>query len=256
MNSTFNLNRFWKLIKIETLINKGIIVKLLLGLLVVSLLAHYLALRTIEDSDIVGNIVETLYLSIFKNIVLVFTFLVPIFLYYNLYHKVKNVGFAILPASQLEKVISAIVQTTIIAPALLMAVMTLFLLVIRWTVFPNLEFKLTPIAEDLFEIIQFQSFLLLGVFWFKNNKLLKIILTVIVISILFAMLVYFITTVINPPPEWFKDFVYGISEFLYNNSIFRTVIKFLVEYKKVILAIIFPLLPYTVAFLKYRRTQI
>jgi hypothetical protein len=127
-----------------------------------------------------------------------------------------------LPASQLEKVVSAIIQTSIIIPALLTVVMFLALFIFRLTIYPNLEVLNLGFFQHFFKTIQVQSFVFLGVFWFKNNKILKMILIIIAIFVLL-----------------------GVINYQYNLII-----------TKLLTNPTFPLLPYTVAFLKYRKTEI
>ena len=248
MNSTFDLKRFGKLIKAETFINKSSIVKLLLGLLLLLLIVYYLppllengGIDNISKEDIKIR-VPYLY-SIFS----MFVLLVPFFLYHNLYDKVKNIRYAMFPTSQLEKVISAIIQTSIITTALLMLVLSLFLLMVYLTTSINLEvsiFRIERFFEVFFMVIQVQSFLFLGIFWFKNNKILKMILILIAIIALLIWISYLITS-----PE---TVVY---KFLERHSD-SYILNFFNNHSKTISAILFPLLPWTAAFWKFKRTQI
>jgi len=258
MNSTFDLKRFGKLIKAETLINKSTIVKLLLGLLLILLIVYYLptlfgGARSIEEKEYFFTTIEQ-YNS--YQILYVFVLLVPFFLYYNLYDKVKNVRYAMLPTSQLEKVISAVIQTSIISSALLMLVLALFLLIVYLTDFTSLELSFLSILdiekffETFFAVIQVQSFLFLGIFWFKNNKILKMILTAIAIITLLTVIGYIIAN-----NQYIAEWLYEFFKKCYNSDV-NDVLKFLYDHSKTILAILFPLLPWTAAFWKFKRTQI
>jgi len=253
MNSTFDLNRFRKLIKIDLLINKSAVAKLLLGLLLGMSIVYFFTTyifspspsSTVIDSEgvsVVVGIGSDSYLSILE----ICVFLIPIVLFYNLYHKVKDVRNAMLPASQLEKVLSAVLQTSIITPALLLILFGLLLLIFHLLNPQSFEL-ITPTFQgffkDYFAMIQVQSLVFLGMFWFKGNKILKMILTVIAITVLLTVLGLLLSK--NPQfMNWLlADDFGGINEFLE-------------KYGKIILAIMFPLLPYTVAFFKFKRTQL
>lgn len=245
MNSTFDLNRFWKLVKTETLINKSTIIKLLLGWLLLVLLVYYYHSRIFIYMIPDVNQDTIFVVHDYTEILILVIIIVPLSLHYNVYHKVKNASYAMLPASQLEKVISAIIQTSILIPALLLAVLVLFMLILR-SVNPNLEIEI--IYREIFTAIQIQSFLFLGMFWFRKNKILKMTLIIIVVTVLIITTAYWIFH-ISPQGDLYY--------FLFNfTTKFKDVITFISEHKNIILAIFFPLLPYTIAFLKYRRTQI
>ena len=198
MNTTLNLNRFGRFFKTEILINKNTIAIILLALLLLMLIVYYLptAVTTNVGEETSFNIefgadkVLDLsnYLSVFNFVV----FLLPFVLYSRLYDRVKSVRYANLPASQLEKVISAILQTTIIVPILLMAVLVLFLSVIYLLTSPNIAVDYSKFFNDYWGIIQKQSILFLMVFWFKEKKLLKILLVFIVTIILLIIYNYII----------------------------------------------------------------
>jgi len=250
MNSTFYFNRFLKLVKTESLINKSTIIKILLTLVGVMLM-FYLGNNpfSITDLDNVNVVANTVYnecrLFLFLAIILA-----PLALFSNLYHKEKNVNYAMLPASQLEKVISALIQTSILTPALLVSVFVLFILVFRLISFPHLEvFQLE--FKDVFTVIQYQSLLFLGMFWFKNNKILKITLTGIAVLVLFVTV---FITILDVSSLTIKDgeVTLWIGETIFQNSI----IDFFYSEGKIILAILFPLLPWLIAFWKFKRTQI
>jgi hypothetical protein len=121
----FNPNRFWKLVKTETLIKKNTIIKLLLALIVLLLLVYFVSVSLVDiDTEIYLDI-ET-YLQIFYAIMV----LTPIFLYNSLYDSIKSVKYAMIPASQLEKIIYAIIQTNIIIPCAMLIVLSMFVITI------------------------------------------------------------------------------------------------------------------------------
>jgi hypothetical protein len=67
----------------------------------------------------------------FLGIPLILIALMPFFLYNGLYDKVKSVRYAMLPASQTEKVASAVIQANILIPALLVIVFWISMFIIN-----------------------------------------------------------------------------------------------------------------------------
>ena len=86
MNATFDLNRFGKLIKADILINKGTVIKLLLGLLLLMGIVYFFVYMSgttlfyaVHEGEIayVGGVYET-YLAILN----ICIFLIPILIFF------------------------------------------------------------------------------------------------------------------------------------------------------------------------------
>jgi tetratricopeptide (TPR) repeat protein len=123
----------------------------------------------------------------------------PIILYNTLYDSVKSVSYAMLPASQLEKFVSAIVQVAIIVPVLTIIVFLLSIFVIHYIVGTEIQ-MVDPVSRYgriLFRCIQFQSFIFLGAFWFKRKKVIKIIppvtLNYVIVNAIYMMALIYIS---------------------------------------------------------------
>jgi len=262
MNSTFELNRFGKLIKTDFLINKSTVVKLLLGLLLgMSIVyffnAYFFSPKTtstiIINDEVISGDAEVAY-NLYLPLLEICIFLIPILIFYNLYHKVKDVQNAMLPASQLEKMLSAIIQVSIITPALLMILFGLLLLLFYLLNSQSIDLNaqnLQAFFKNYFTMIQIQSFVFLGVFWFRDNKILKMILTVIAVTVAFTAIVALLVE-----HHQFWNWLAGIEVNQGLVKFLNDCRLFLEEYGNIILAILFPLLPWTVAFWKFKRTQI
>ena len=249
MSEIFNLNRFWKFVKTETLINKNMIIKHILGLLVLFLFSYYI-IENFFFGGITPEEVKMVEMYVWNPDMLIallhcFIALIPFFYYINLYDSIKSVRYAMLPASQLEKVISAIIQTSVIIPALLIAVFGLFLLVIRLTNTFEIGLEWGEFFKNVFTEIQVQSFLFLGVFWFKKNKVLKIILSLLVSFTLLMLLGIFLGN--N------NSLLTSVNDFLNNFSDF---FEFLSNNIRIIVSILIPLLPWFISYKKYVRTQV
>jgi hypothetical protein len=257
MNSTFQLNRFLKLVKTETLINKSVLMKLLLGIIFFVFL-KFLFEITLNFNPISIDII--LFLSTG------FMIIAPLFLYNNLYHKTKGVQYAMIPASQFEKFLSAIIQTNIIVPILLFSALTILLSLFKLhnNVRDIQDFythyfignskgnsTIIGILWQFSTVVVFQSFIFLGVFWFKPNKILKIILANICIISFFLISVNIFME--------FGLFNGLVSEYLKLIFIDKMRVdiplKFIFEHKQ-IFNLFIPLILWTIAFLKFKKTQI
>ena len=154
-----------------------------------------------------------------------------------------------LPASQLEKMLSAIIQASIFIPAILIIAFGLLLLIFslispQYQSFePNAQI-LQKFFKHIFNLLQVQSLVFLGMFWFKGNKILKMIVTVIAVTVLLITAGFILAKHDGSFLKWVLE--------LENNKF----LDFLADYGKTILAILFPLLPWTIAFFRFRKTQI
>ncbi|MCL2039610.1 MAG: hypothetical protein FWG85_04180 [Bacteroidetes bacterium] len=241
MNQIFNLKRFYKFLKTETLVNKNVIVLALLILILGFITIYYInnfilnnlfmsagieGNEMTTDTNIIPNNIGVSYLFMLQIIVVV----LPFMLYKSLYDKVKSVKYFILPASQLEKVSAAIMQTSIIIPILLTIALAIITLIIYLITPTQITITFSDYFDSIYDAIRLQSLIFLGVFWFKNNKFIKIIIAIILLFILF-----FIIT-INYEPNF--------------------VLNFITDNISIILAVLFPFIPWLISYIRYTKTQV
>lgn len=237
MNNTFNFNRFFNLIRTEILINKKLYAILSLIVLFCISFGYYL----IRQHDVMPT---DAYASSIFNIILLLVFVAPLVFYINLYDSKKDVQRAMLPASQFEKLLSAIVQVSVLLPLLLFAIYVVSLTILSWINLPNLSINYSYYIENMFYNVQLQSFLFLAVFFFKNNKIIKIIITGIAIIVCFILLISLL------------EFILTQSQLKYIAQLnIRIDTKELMSIK-IIWCILVPLLPWSLSYLKFKRTQI
>ena len=206
MNSVFNLNRFGKLVKAELLINKKSFIRILALLVLLGALYW------------IGIGVD----MIFHTVSLIAIF--PFFLYKNVHHKDKGIVYAMLPATPLEKILSAIILVNVFSIVFLVA-FTLAIALIS-TLLGN-DIAMESISNEIFPrffiIITMQSIVLFSMFGFSKNKILKFILL-----LLLLMGIAFLIAYLQIP--------ISIGNTIKNSPFI-------------------PLLFYTAAFLKFRKTQ-
>ena len=243
MNQTFNLKRFYKFLKTETLINKNAIIRALLGLLLMFLAAYYFDNYILGGAFSIGTdvgmSVETVHTtqssidSIYLFILQIMVIMLPFGLYKKLYDKVKSVKYAMLPASQLEKVMSAITLTSIVIPIILTLAFGLMIFTTHLITSATIKITFSNYFDYIFEAIQLQSLLFLGFFWFKRNKFIKIIIAIIVLFVL--------------------NIVFNNFSFDYQSI---PIFNFISNNKNTILTILFPLVPWIISYKRFTKTQI
>ena len=253
MNVIFSYKRFWQLTKTEIRINKMLFIRPILGLISVMFIAYFISstffgitepcgqeIGNSENMSVTFDATDVEEDTNFALFLYVMIMVIPLGIYKNLYDKDKGVRYAMMPASQLEKVLSAISICAIIMPVVLIAVYWLALSVLRFIHPYKIVLDVNEFFQWIFYAIQIQSVLFLLIFWFKENKNMKIIITFATITFLLIGGSYYVSQHLP------IDFIYNFSGLL----------NFLADYGRIILCIIFPLIPWIVSYNKFIRTQI
>jgi hypothetical protein len=157
-----------------------------------------------------------------------------------------------LPASQFEKLVVGILEVAVIVPVVMTALYYLLMLLIKNISYPDLYInKFHLIINSVYDAVCLQSLVLLGMFWFKGNKIIKMIGTIV------AMLALFTIIQIMAVETGLLDYFVSIA---YNSDFIRYLLEgngqHLEKIFIIFIHICFPLVPYCLAFWKFRRTQI
>jgi hypothetical protein len=193
--------------------------------------------------------------------------LTPFLLYHFVYHQTNGLAYAMLPATSLEKIFSAWIQCVVIAPTLLMIPVLLLgiffdISITSISVLSALGEKTTSVFSvsfsDYLFIISVQSLAFWGVFWFKHKKFAKTVLTLALIGLSIAIISGIIVKMLSyfdVSHETVRAVITGNREGL---ILFNT---FVIPYSSLktlryLGYLIVPILPWTLAFFKFRRTQI
>lgn len=174
------------------------------------------------------------------NGIAIFLVLITPFVLYNfVYHPTKSFTYAMLPVSWLEKFMSAWVMCVIFAPLLLFgfSFLTTFLIDLGIGQINNrVAFNPKSFLTNVYlPTIATQSIAFWGAFWFKRQKVGKTILTIVIVV---TTLVVSALIVVKQLPE---DTFYGEFSWQMDTAIF---------------AYLFMILLWTLALLKFPRTQI
>jgi hypothetical protein len=150
-----------------------------------------------------------------------------------------------LPVSQAEKVTFAIIQTGILIPALLVIVFWGFIFIIHRISSAEIAMDLSVFFKNIvFDAIQAQSLIFLGVFWFKDKKILKVILAIT--ALIIALVAW----------EHLFENYYSNETVLKFVENFEWLFEFLSNHGRVIFAILMPLGPWLIAYKKFTKTQV
>lgn len=178
-------------------------------------------------------------------------YIAPFALYNFVYHPVKGLTYAMLPATSFEKVLSAWIQCVLVVPIVIYATSSLSALLadlagiaVRWDTHWGTRHPIT-FFENYLRCIMIQSLAFWGVFWFKHRKIAKTTLTLCLIGL-------GIVTILS--------LILGLSQSYLidpqsSNSVFR-IIYSLLSPLGYFGYLILPILPWALAFFKFRRTQI
>ncbi len=204
MKLIFNINRFAKVLQMEFRLHQKTYL-IFLGLTLLDLLitmttysatidAVEIAVSTSADPNI-AKVTSNLFDGVMPfrpggafGLLLA---IIPFALYGFLYHPTKSLTYAMLPASQFEKFVSAFVQCVIIVPfnlfvfsLLISGIGDLAGVPINWSIV-NFDYILT---KYWLPAICIQSIAFWGVFWFKKQKLAKTVLTLTTFVIGFLLI--------------------------------------------------------------------
>ncbi|MDR2908190.1 MAG: hypothetical protein LBU91_09420 [Bacteroidales bacterium] len=246
MNLIFNINRFAKVFQMESRMFLKVYL-ILFGItlldLIISMGTHSISVGAITKAasqtdnmqlaetahEFMGGVMPFRPGGAFG----VMLFIVPFILYKFLYHPTQGLTYAMLPASQFEKFLSAFVQCVIVAPLVIFGFSLLVSLVgdlagvpMNWDVL-NFKYVLT---KYYLPMICIQSVAFWGVFWFKQRKIAKTILTVIAVIVAVGIISYF------------------------DRSLYMHIYNFCFETNAYLYAITMAL--WALAFIKFPRTQI
>ena len=172
MKNTFNIARFAKFFTTELRLFRNVFL-IFMGIIVVDLITSIISGHTSGRSA--GGLIIFLIA------------ITPFALYNFLYHPTKSFTYAMLPASWLEKFMSAWIMCVVFVPLLLVGFSTgvailldlLFSQII--TSYRALfDFQLF-FAEFYLETIAAQAVAFCGAFWFKRQKIGRTILTIVII---------------------------------------------------------------------------
>lgn len=178
----------------------------------------------------------------------------PFILYGFVYHPTKGLTYAMLPASFFEKVLSAWIQCVIVVPILIL-VISLFGALASTLLGVEVAGGSKTFFENHLYLIIVQSLVFWGVFWFKYHKVRKTILTLCAIG--FGIAIIALTIVVNldlPKIPENEIVIYGKDCMIIDGKciISRATLKTLGYFGYLIV----PILPWALAFFKFRRTQI
>ena len=173
----------------------------------------------------------------------------PFILYRFVYHPTKSLTYTMLPATSLEKTISAWLQCVVIVPALLIATTVLSLLlkdlfggadslrVILSRNYWNIEY--ISHVHIILQLFAIQSLAFWGVFWFKSRKITKTFLYLALICVGIVVVATLIMNTLN---------YFNVPKITLSDTMLQAL-----DYLRYL---ILPILPWTLAFLKFPRTQI
>jgi hypothetical protein len=185
--------------------------------------------------------INTLYL----HILIIF---IPFILYGFVYHPTKGLTYAMLPATSTEKVLSAWIQCVIVAPILLTA--PIFFLAIFFDVSTEsfIEQYVKTTSSTFFNsylsVIEVQAIAFWGAFWFKRKKEAKTILTLALIALGIVVITVLTVKLLQ---------YYDVPKITINSHTLNERHITLLRYFGYLISTI---LPWTLAFFKFRRTQI
>lgn len=188
MKNEFNFKRFGMFLKTELSRNYK---KYLLIYLI--FLGIYLLAALFNGIDGMKNSISTLI-----SFTGVITFFFPFILYPHLFHGVKGVAPALLPASQTEKFLACMLQCVVFFPfsAFLFiwilslagsGITGLSSLMMDWRPFFCSSSRWGFFDADLWSMISSQAICIWGIFFFKNGKLWKTLLTICCAGILLSI---------------------------------------------------------------------
>lgn len=241
MNNVFNFSRFIKLLKTEILINKKYYA--IFPLLIIFGISFGYYMTTVFNPTPIEYYISG-YVDFIFNLIFAIVLVAPLVFYINLYDSKKDVARMLFPASQLEKVLAAVIQISFLLPVLLLIIAILLFLFIRLIKFPYLTIDYKDIMTTIFTTIQLQSILFLAVFSLKNNKIIKIIAGAIAFFIILAIFGSIIA-VIGPSIKMVQFF-----ETIYDC---RYTIQSILERLWYVLV---PILPWSLAYFQHKRMQI
>jgi len=225
MKNTFNIARFAKFFAMELRRSKSTLL-IFLGLAFIGL--------AMDMQDPGGGRSDGFFALLIV--------IAPFILYNFVYHPTKSFTYTMLPASWLEKFMSAWVMCVIFVPALLFGFATLVAL-LGSLALPEVSYRhiFDPrifVTSTYLNLIIAQAILAFwGTFWFRRQKVGKTILTFV--GIVFAF-IFFIFALQN----------FGVAprEVGFQMGVFTA--------KNLHLAYVIVVLPWIVSLIKFRRTQI
>jgi hypothetical protein len=266
MNAIFDIKRFWNFIKSDFYSNFIYIIAMPAAMLGFIIAQYLIGIKM----SIISFTFDAEFCYNIMNVLIVAT---PLFLYQNLYHKTKGLQFAMFPASQFEKLLSSVVISAVLIPALMFLICCGGISIVNFL--GDIEGSINVgdiLVANLIPAIQFQSVLFMGMFWFKKHKIGYMLATVISITIFIIILVNIelYTGIGGRIISYFWD--YSQSDFLKywleeikkttviqngNETLTYTLItnRFQIAFTY-IKNIVLPLFPYIVSFSKLRTTQI
>ncbi len=252
MKPIFNINRFAKVLQMEfRLHQKAYLIFLGLTLLdlLISMTTRSFAITAMQNTMSISD--DTNVVTAMGELMRgtspirsggafgLLLYVVPFVLYNFLYHPTKSLTYAMLPASQFEKFISAFVQCAIIVPfnlfvfsLLISGIGDLMGVPINWSIvnFDNI------LTGYWLPAICVQSIAFWGVFWFRKQKIAKTVLTVTAFVIGFL----FINRVFGD-----YSFIKFIERFVFAHN-----------FNGIIRSYVIVILLWAAAFIKFPRTQI
>ncbi|MDR0926609.1 MAG: hypothetical protein LBO69_02445 [Ignavibacteria bacterium] len=243
MNEIFDIKRFLTFLKTDIYTNR-----MKLAIIPAVLILIILMLNIGNDIQLPLEVLLTL-----ENMIILAT---PIPILYNMYHKKKGLNYMMLPASQFEKLAASILQIAVIIPLIILGILVLYTFVrINPNVANSINYK-SELWNAVIDTIQLQSIVFFAMFFFKSNKIAKMVATFIICFITFFTLGTneFTANIItkNIIPLFFDV---GKETYINHGAVIISspTIKL---WAKIAANILFPLLPYTLAFLKLRKTQV
>lgn len=160
-----------------------------------------------------GEVFSTAYNGDIIGDTALYAFLLPFIIFYNLYHKIKNFTYIMLPANKLDKFLAICIEFIIIYPLILFIYQYILLFILSTFIGYDGVINIFHILDkitfsDIWDIFLWVSIAIWGVCIFRSNKFWYTILSILVVGLLAAMM----TAILG------SGFLYFIGQFGYNFS--------------------------------------